>query len=371
MQLTEAAPENVKTLQENSKPKRTFLTYIHSFRGLAMLFIVGLHTCITTPWSDAVLQRKSMVVLFNNSTVLFIFIAGYLFYHLNKDKFSYGTYLWKKFLYVVLPYLAVSIPALIDKIYFDKLGEYQWLDKTFLDWPVAMKVGYLLVTGNHMGIFWLIPMICILYLLAPVFLTFAKRNGFVFIAPVLVILGMYLHRFGYFANTVLSLQYCLPVYLFGIWIYKIQDHLFANIKTWIIILSAAFVALCLCEFFEIVPFSETIGLREVQYTIYRFNWNKFKMHILAVAALLIFYHWSHIGYRSLKLIGDYSFGIFFVHLYVLQAFRVLDNFNYLPVSPLNLLTFSLYFVVVMSISMAIVWVVKATFKEKSRYLIGS
>src|SRR5688500_9095908 len=106
---------------------KKFLHYIHYFRGAAILLIVGLHACISLKWGDAVLQRKLALVLFNNGTVLFVFISGYLFYHLNKNHFDYVDYLKKKFLYVIIPYLVVSIPAIIDKFYFDEMGDHWWM----------------------------------------------------------------------------------------------------------------------------------------------------------------------------------------------------------------------------------------------------
>ena len=123
---------------------KKFLHYIHYFRGIAILFIVGLHACISLKWGEAILQRKLAWVLFNNGTILFVFISGYLFYHLSKDKFDYFEYLKKKFLYVIFPYLIVSVPALIDKFYFDKMGDHWWMDHGFGQRSAISKLFFLL-----------------------------------------------------------------------------------------------------------------------------------------------------------------------------------------------------------------------------------
>ncbi len=351
--------------------KREFLNYIHYFRGLAILFIVGLHACVTLLWEDRVIQRKALIILFNNGTVLFVFIAGFLFYHLNKDRFSYGDYLKKKFMYVILPYLVVSVPAILDKFLFDKLGEHWWINHAFIDMSIPEKIGYMLVTGRHMGVFWFIPMITIIYFAAPLILRFAKTQAFLYIVPVLTFLGLFTFRFGYYANIALSLEYFLPVYFFGIWTYRIKEFLFERAKMFLLILGSLFLLLTIFEFLEILPFSETIGLRDVQYTIYRFNWNKLKMHIFAIMALLFFYHWPERKFPVLKLMGNYSFGIYYVHLYVIQVFRLLDLKGYFRISPPNIFTFTLYFIAVVLITVGLVKLVRLVFKDRSRYFIGS
>jgi peptidoglycan/LPS O-acetylase OafA/YrhL len=354
-----------------SMQKKDFLNYIHYFRGLAILLIVGLHAAVTLNWDDGFLQRKFLIVIFNNGTVLFVFIAGFLFYHLHKDKYDYGDYLKKKFLHVIIPYLIVSIPALFDKFYFDKIGDHWWMDRGFEENSPVLKVLFLLITGRHMGVFWFIPMISIVYLIGPLILRFARTRAFMYIVPVLVFLCLYTFRFGYYANILLSLQYFFPIYLFGIWIYKIKDFLFQHARTISLILGGIFLTISVCEMMEWLPFNETIGLRDVKYTVYRFNYNKLKMVLFTVFALSTFFIFNHVRIPALKLLGDYSFGIFFVHLYVIQVFRLLDRARYVPISPPNLFTFFVYFLVVVLLTVAIVKLVKMIFKDYSRYIIGS
>lgn len=351
--------------------KKDFLNYIHYFRGLAILFIVGLHASVTLYWDDRHLQRKSLIVLFNNGTLLFVFIAGYLFYHLSKDRFNYWDYLKKKFLYVIIPYLIISVPALFDKFYFDKIGDHWWMDHGFSETNPVFKIVFLLMTGRHMGVFWFIPMISIIYLMAPLILQWAKTKSFVYIVPILVFLGFYTFRFGYFANILLSLEYFFPVYLFGIWVYRFKEYILPYAKQVALIFVLVYISISVAEMLEWVDFNETIGLRDAKYTIYRFNWNKFKMHFFAIGVLCLFYVWNHVKLPILKLMGDYSFGIFFVHLYVIQVFRLLDKGKYLPISPPNLFTFLIYFIVVVLLTIGIVKMIKLIFKDNSRYIIGS
>jgi surface polysaccharide O-acyltransferase-like enzyme len=353
--------------------EKKFLNYIHYFRGAAILFIAGLHACISLNWGGAILQRKFALVLFNNGTVLFVFISGFLFYHLSKNKFSYLDYLRKKFLYVIIPYLVVSIPALIDKFYFDKMGDHWWMDHGFGQKSAFAKILLLMITGRHMGVLWFIPMISILYLLAPLILRLSKSKLFFYIAPLIIFAGLFTFRFGYYANIGLSLLYFFPVYLFGIWTYQIKDQLFEHAKSIIALLSLFYFAMNVGEFVELIPFDDLIRIRD-GYVIcngYRFNYNKLKMQVLCILLLVIFYKLNNREFNFLKLLGDYSFGIFFVHLYVIEILRLADRKGIVKISPPNLLTFLLYFVFIMIVTLVVVKIIKLAFKERSRYLIGS
>ncbi|HYF67520.1 MAG TPA: acyltransferase [Ohtaekwangia sp.] len=351
--------------------KRDFLTYIHYFRGLAILFIVGLHVCVMLNWGERQFERKILIVLFNNGTVLFVFIAGFLFFYLYQNRFEYLDYLKKKFLYVIIPYLIVSIPALIDKFYFDKVGDHWWMDEFFSTQSSPIKVFQLLITGRHMGVFWFIPMISIIYLAAPLIIRFSKTQAFLYIVPVLAFLALYTFRFGYFANIGLSLIYFFPVYLFGIWACRVREFFFTHATVIIVASSLIYVGISMAEIFEWVPFSETIGLRDAKYTVYRFNFNKFKIYMFAIGVLVFLYRYRSVQLPFLKLMGDYSFGIFFVHLYVLQVFRLLNRAGYLKIAEPNIFMFFIYFAFIIGLTTLIIKMIKITFKQNSRYVIGS
>lgn len=85
---------------------RKFIRYIHHFRGVAIIYVVAAH--ILVKWPENSIVSRAMDVVWQNSTILFLFIAGYLFQHLS-DKFEYKDYLIKKFQNVICPYLILSI----------------------------------------------------------------------------------------------------------------------------------------------------------------------------------------------------------------------------------------------------------------------
>ncbi len=351
--------------------KKVFLNYIHCFRGLAILFILGLHATISMDWGNAQNQRKIALVLFNNGTLLFVFIAGYLFYHLNQTHFNYWNYLKKKLHFVILPYLLVSIPAIIDKLFIEVPGFHWWMDYGFENSSIFVKIVIMLITGRHMGVFWFIPMISIVYLLSPVILKFSKRKEFLYVAPILWAAGLFSFRFGYYANIYLSLIYFLPVYIFGIWVYQIRDYLFKNSRKIIITFGIIYFGMCLAEILEWLPFSEYIGLRDVKYSVYKLNPNKLKMSVLCILAITFLYTLSDKRLPALKLLGDYSFGIFFIHLYVIEVFQLLDKAGFVRIIPLSFWSFPIYYLSIITITLIIVKVVKYFLGDKSRYFIGA
>ena len=87
-----------------------YLNSLNWFRGLAILFVVLTHVDSGSLNSNIAQYIKTFV---GNGTFYFVFISGYLFFHLI-HKYSYLDYLRKKFLYVLIPYVFIlSISILI------------------------------------------------------------------------------------------------------------------------------------------------------------------------------------------------------------------------------------------------------------------
>ncbi len=87
------------TFPANKQKPTRFLPYLHNFRGIAILYIVAFHCWSSFGWGDHDLEKKVWNSLIVYGTVLFVFIAGFLFQHLNgqaNSRFNFGTYLKKK-----------------------------------------------------------------------------------------------------------------------------------------------------------------------------------------------------------------------------------------------------------------------------------
>jgi probable poly-beta-1,6-N-acetyl-D-glucosamine export protein len=349
--------------------QKDYLNYIHNFRGVAILFIVFIHIATSMSWKNPVSERISLI-LFTNGTILFVFIAGFIFYHLNHIKFDYFIYLKKRLSFVLLPYVLISIPAVLDKLYFDQVGDHWWYTSSFADESVLYKIVHLLVTGYHNGVLWFIPMVTIIYILTKPTIALAKSNFFEAFAPMIFILGLFVNSFGYRSNVFFSFLYFFPVFIFGIWVYKMRNRLCSN---WKLILSGMIISYCLLsylEYWDIIPFDRYLKLRDTNEFIFGFNLNKMKLYMLCILLLLFFKNIYPHSNRVLKILGDYSFGIFFIHLYYIIIIRYVIN-TFFSVYQLDGFLFLILGIITVLVSVVSVYGVKIIFGNKSRYLIGS
>lgn len=351
--------------------KVAYLDYVHNFRGLAILYVVLIHIAIVSYWGSNRLSEQIILIFFSNGTILFVFISGFLFYHLGHMDFDFFNYLKKRFQYVIVPYLIISIPAVVDKLFFDSVGEHWWLTQSFWEKPMVLKVLILLTTGYHNGVLWFIPMISIIYLLSWVIMRFANTISFNYAAPLIVGLGFFLNSYGYRSNILLSFLFFVPVFIFGIWMCKIKEQVFKVSRLVIFLAGVLYLGMTLLEFFNYNFFEESLRLRDLNKLSLGLNINKVKLHILCVFFLLFFRVFFFKKSYVLGLLGNYSFGIYFIHLYVIT---LIDRFGgMIPFlsGERNLGSFLVIGAIVVLVSVMLVYLTKWFLGEKSRFVIGS
>ncbi len=344
--------------------QRTFLNYIHNFRGIAIIFIVAAHMFLFweveeyTPVAKVILDA-----LWRNGTVLFVFIAGYLFQYL-KIKYSYRSYLTKKIKFVILPYLLVSIPVILFRLFLSPPEDVYNAFPGYFEWPLIQKVFIFIVTGTHLLPFWFIPMIFIYYVISPLFV-YVDNKPFLYkyILPCLIILSLFIERGnrGDLHNIHMNFIHFLSVYLFGLWFSHFNDKIlnWTERFKWLIIL----------------PFIIFFGL-----TIYRYQDVLYDQLLYFQKMLLcwVLFYFLYKGEKSipkrinniLSLFANYSFGIFFMHYLVFLILKMIFE-KFLPSFLLgNLFNWFLVFILTLFTSMLSVRLVKNIFPKKSRYIIG-
>src|SRR5688500_18871807 len=128
-----------------------FLSYLHNLRGLAILYVVGVHARAFMPeWISHPEVNRFFDTFFDptegNGTVLFLFIGGFLFQHLTQIHFDFKKYLEQKTKGIIIPYLVISIPLIIIRhnTHFESLS----LPADFDERSVAYKVVHFIVTGT-------------------------------------------------------------------------------------------------------------------------------------------------------------------------------------------------------------------------------
>jgi probable poly-beta-1,6-N-acetyl-D-glucosamine export protein len=349
--------------------KNNFLNYIHYFRGLAILLIVGVHCRTALEWQAASSVNNVLIFGLNSSTILFVFISGFLFQYINAAELNYKNYLSKKLKYVVTPYVLVSIPAIADKLFFE--NDAYWMDSFYKSLYPPFQVFYMLLTGKHSGPYYFIPVICIIYLVAPILFRIQKSNYFTWITAALVAIGLFTYTYGYYASTLESLLYYLPVYIFGMWACKNRDWIL-NMRGYVWVALAG--SYLLIFYFEI---SKTIVTQHLyffepttHYFTTQFNFGKLKEMILAILLITAFYRFRKKELKSLALLGSYSFGIYFIHIYFINAVeRILDYYQLSRAQ--NGFPYLIFVICVIGLSTMTVYLIKKIVKDRSRLLIGS
>jgi len=333
----------------------------HVFRGVAIMLIVGAHTISALDWSGNHLTMRIIDALCNESSIFFFFIAGYLFQHLSA-RFTYKSYLTQKFKTVIVPYLLLSIPALIIFTQFvHRDGVWWW----FYNEPVWKQVVLFLLTGKHLAPLWFVPTIALFYLVAPLLLAIdRKRPALYWMILPLWLLSIYLGRDGPYGPIEKAI-YLFPVYMLGMAFshYRHRAEAVAR-RYWLPLLLITLVGMAGHVLEWPVPPHYLMVM-------------KAPMSLLLTVALL---RWHGVFRQRLDYIADVSFGIFFIHAYFISAIKVATVYLVTgtvyagqggEVIPGNLLMYLAYAGSVLAISVGVIWVAQKVTGKYSRMLVGA
>ncbi|SMG41902.1 Surface polysaccharide O-acyltransferase, integral membrane enzyme [Marivirga sericea] len=344
--------------------KKAFLHYIHNFRGIAIIFIVAAHMFLF--WDiqkEAPFVKIVLDAVWRNGTVLFVFIAGYLFQYL-KSKYRYRTYLGKKIKFVILPYLIVSIPVILFRLFVSPPEDVYNAFPNYFEWSLIKKVLVFIVTGTHLLPFWFIPMIFIYYLISPIFVFLDNRPSFYkYILPCLIVLSFFIERGnrGDLHNIHMNFFHFLSIYVFGMWFSHYNDKILSwSVKfKWLVIIPFIVFFLSTIVFYEGIWYDQLQYLQKIFlcwglfYLLYR------KDDVVPVKINKI-----------LALFADYSFGIFFIHYLVFLVLRMVSERVYPWFLKGSLVNWIMVFGLTLIISLVVVRLIKLIFPKRSRYLIG-
>jgi probable poly-beta-1,6-N-acetyl-D-glucosamine export protein len=332
----------------------SFLGYIHIFRCFAIGMVVLSHLILSLQWQNQEALHLARM-LFSNGTVYFIFIAGYLFQYL-LPKYSYGTYLRKKLQFVLLPYFITSLPIILAKL-TGKVPDYPAFSERFGQLSAFQKILVYYLTGMHLGPLWFIPMICLFYLVAPVFIFVTKWQKAYLLFPLLILVNLGIPR-PWVHDPLISAVHFAPVYLMGMLACRYRDRIYQYCqKLWPVLLSLV-VLLCFLEFTS-RPFMAFNSVTKV-----------------IISFLIIYGLQRREKYASqafspwIGTIADYSFGIFFFHQYAIGLYsRAIAPWGHW-LKDANILTVAIGFLVVNGACLLLLLGIKKIFMGRSRYIVG-
>jgi hypothetical protein len=351
-----------------------FLSYIHNLRGAAIFFVVGVHARGTlTDWDSHVAEHNFIRTIFDaregNGTVMFIFIAGFLFQYLSQKNFVFKKYIEQKFKYVIIPYLLISIPIIIYRIYtnFDPGA----VSQGFNDQSAFYRFFYYLVTGAHMAPFWFISAIVLFYVTTPLLHALDRPWFYKYAFPLVFITCFFTYRSAFNANPLLSYLHYVPIYLLGMCTAYYKDKVLAAGDYLMYPLLAIYIVVSTLELTGYIPIIEKISFEQVltQGIIY-FNVYIFKAVILCFITMLLLYKFREKKMPLFEVLGEYSFGVFFVHFILIVVTKKLIYIIFGPYE-FSLLTFTIYYGFVLLTSIGTVYFIKKLTGGYSRILIGS
>jgi hypothetical protein len=332
-----------------------YLNYINNFRGLAIILIVTVHvlTSQIMAWQTNADMQRVLHIILTLSSGYFVFLAGFLFQHLS-IKYNPRKYAITKLNYVILPYIIISIPAIIDDVFIAT-------DGVFNAYPHYQQIILYYATGMHITPFWFMPMIFLFFLAAPLLLWLDKQKYFYWLLPVFLIISVYVTReLQPIHNPFQSFIHFLYIYLFGMFVSHHKAKLIPHLAAYWWLLLLGFGIILMAEIYLRLH-----GLNGFYADFLR----SLKFIVSAMALVGIFYHFDAIIKNSLNFLAEPSFGIYFVHNYYIVVIEIiLRKLTY--IIPGNLITLSLFIILVMALSYFTLWLMRRIFGQRSRMLVG-
>lgn len=329
-----------------------FLRHLDHMRGIAIVLVVVVHCFTMFEWPAASIGT-GLSLLLVDTNILFIFISGYLFEHVFAE-YAYRSFLANRLRNVILPYAICSIPAILIYVLHGKAHPFL-PDSFFHEHGPAYLVGFFLLTGVHLGPLWFIPMIGLFYLATPVFEWLLDSGR----APVLLVPGLLLSEtLGRAEHNLGPLQqaaHFAPVYLLGMLFCRhaqaIDPLLRRNLAT------IAAVGVTAAAASVILPLA---GFHAPQLMF------KLLICVAIYAALL-----PLAGRRipALNLLARFSFGIFFVHGYLVGLGRELVQRSMVPVHG-SMLVLAVSSGLVLGLSVGVTAALRGLIGARSRVVLG-
>lgn len=182
-------------------------------RGVAIALIVATHCVSIFDWSGHAFAHDVLLDLLDDSTLMFVFIAGFLFQYTGAG-FRYGDFLARKFSNVVLPFLLLALPGVVYTLH--QVPTLQALG--IAAWPRSAQALYLYVyPGSQVDYpLWFMPVVALYFVAAPLLRVVVRHPRAYAVILLLVPLSLWMQRPKYSHGHNLELAlYFLPAYLTG------------------------------------------------------------------------------------------------------------------------------------------------------------
>lgn len=348
----------------------TFHHHLHAFRGFAILNIVAAHcwTILITVAThndnsnDFLPLYATSETLFHNATIYFAIISGLLF-SLVLKKYSWKKFYLSKLKNVLAPYIIFStIYGLISGMLIVEP------DSTALTFSQAISTLPMhIIAGSSFAHMWYIPVLIVLFLLTPLFKVILTTKK-LFPIWVLIVLAPLIFSRSWPDFVWQNFVFFFGPYILGMLVgnhYQQAQLIIQKYRAWLtsvaIISTGILMHLYLIELETIqgVKLQESVGYIQ-------------KLSIGFVVLNFMQRHESQ-SPKILHTLGDYSFSIYFVHMFFAAMLGfIMVAINLTPPTLLGI--FLSGFVLLpftILVSVGFTWLIKKVMGQYSRYLIGS
>jgi surface polysaccharide O-acyltransferase-like enzyme len=348
-----------------------FRSDIHRLRGVAILLIVAAHCVTFFQWNDHPLGLSLVMDMFDNSTLIFMFISGYLFHHTSAH-YGYRKYLRSKLINVLLPYVIAAAPGLLYMLVTRAPSVGSPDPNLSLFGRIA---DMLLYGGSQLNYaLWFIPVICIYYLASPLLVQLTRRPALYAVLLLLLPMSVLMHRptYSHGHNLLLAL-YFLSAYLGGMFCSQYHDRIVPLLDRHFAVLCVFTLALVGCH----VLFSSHHGKYGVpsMHSLLSLNrpdglvdWLFVQKVLITLSLWALIRRFSTTRLAFLDRLADVSFTIYFLHLYVIYCVVWVTQHQAREVS---LPYFALLLAAAVAVPTLIAWLARRITPQWSRSLVGS
>lgn len=344
-----------------------YLNSFNHFRAVAILFIVAGHCYAVAGLQFDTFAEQVVKNIINGGTALFVFISGFLFYHIFYKKFNYKKFITSKSKSVLSPYILLGLlPIGMFVVIQSQManGFYLPQGSGVINEYIVPTIKYYW-TGGFLDAYWYIPFVMMTFVLSPLHVYFIKMKlpAQLVIIALLCSVSMLMHRPVLNLYVTQSVLYFTPVYLIGIVCAMHQQTLYQKLanKDWLLLFVALGLAVLQAFIGDVgnyhkAPFEsggiDILFVQKVFLCLFFMIWlNRFESFESPV----------------IKTVAATSFTTFFIHPYILFvlyqppfAFTQIDSW----------LLYTAMVIVMIIISVLVALMTKKLLPKVSRYLIG-
>ena len=341
--------------------KKNYLYSIENLRGLAILLVFFTHCSSFSQFSPIISEFLRFIV--GNATTIFVFISGFLFHYLqSKKKFKYFNFLKQKLKFVGFPYLFFITVA-------TTLGVIFKINESFSLSTLQFYLWSLMVGGSIVGPLWFIPMIGLYFITAPLFLILSKLPYAIFsiITFSIVFLSLFTDRPFNQYNPFLSYIHFFGFYILGVYFSTFSQFrikLLHNYKMVFFLTISVFISL---EILYLYNYNYNIN-QGFFASLGKFNFIHAGKLCMTVFLFVAFERYINHKTKYLSYFSNISFGIFFVHGFMLLIFSKLMNMFGGISDPI--LSLILETIIGLGGSVLVIYIGKKILGTRSRYVLG-